>query len=86
MTEAFKEEINKHLIEIQENAIKWVKKMNKGVQDLKRKIEAKKKTQSGATPVMENLGKRSGAADASITNRIQEIEENLRHIRYNKIN
>ena len=41
MTEAFKEEINKHLIEIQENAIKWVKKMNKGVQDLKRKIEAK---------------------------------------------
>jgi hypothetical protein len=32
-----------------------------------------------------NLGKRSGAKDTSITNRIQEVEEkNLRHRRYHR--
>ena len=40
-------------------------------------IETIKKTQREATMEMENLGKRSGATDASITNRIQEIEERM---------
>ena len=44
MTEAFKEEMNKSLKEIQENTIKQVKEMNKTVQDLKMEIEAIKKT------------------------------------------
>ena len=35
MTEAFKEEMNKSLKEIQENTIKKVKEINKTVQDLK---------------------------------------------------
>jgi hypothetical protein len=45
------------------------------VQDLKVEVETIKKTQIEATLEMENLGKRSGATDASINNRIQEIEE-----------
>jgi hypothetical protein len=40
-------------------------------------IETIKKTQREATMEMENLGKRSGATDASITNRILEIEERM---------
>jgi len=38
-----------------------------------------KKTQMEATLEMDNdgVGKRSGATDASITNRIQEIEERI---------
>jgi hypothetical protein len=31
---------------------------------------------------MENIGRRSGTTDARITNRIQELEENLWHKRY----
>ena len=42
--EAFKEETNKSLKEIQENTIKQNKKMNKAVQILKIEIEATKKT------------------------------------------
>jgi hypothetical protein len=38
MIKVFKEEINKSLKEIQENAIRLVKKMNKSAQDLKMKI------------------------------------------------
>ena len=48
--------------------------MKKMVQELKLEIETIKKTQREATLEMDNLGKRSGATDASITNRIQEIE------------
>ena len=60
--------------------------MNKTILDLKREVDTIKKTQSEAMLEIETLGKKSGTIDASITNRIQEIEENLRHIRYNKIN
>ena len=35
------------------------------------------KSQRETTLVLENLGKRSGVIDASITNRIQEIEERI---------
>ena len=41
-------------------------------------IETIKKSQRETNMEIENLGKKSGATDASIINRIQEIEENLR--------
>jgi len=40
-------------------------------------IETMKKTQRETTLEIENLEKRSGVIDASITNRIQEIEERI---------
>jgi hypothetical protein len=50
-----------------------VKEMNKTIQDLKMELETIKKSQRE----IENLGKRSETIDASITNRIQEIEERI---------
>jgi hypothetical protein len=41
------------------------------------KIEAIKKTQMGVTLKMQNLGKRTGTTDECITNKIQEMEEEL---------
>jgi hypothetical protein len=41
------------------------------------KVETINKLQSETTLEIEDLGKRSGAIDASITNRIQEIEERI---------
>ena len=38
-------------------------------------IESIKKSQRETTLELENLGKRSGATDASIKNRIQEIDD-----------
>ena len=49
--------------------------MNQNIQNLKMKIETIKKSQRETILELENLGKRSGVIDASITNRIQEIEE-----------
>ena len=40
-------------------------------------VEKIKKSQKKTTLEIENLGKKSGAIDASITNRIQEIEERI---------
>ena len=40
-------------------------------------IETTKKSQRETTLELENLGKRSGVIDASIANRIQEIEERI---------
>ena len=51
--------------------------MNKTVQDLKMEIEAINKTQTQEILEMENIGKRTGSTDASITKRIQEIEERV---------
>jgi predicted nucleic acid-binding Zn-ribbon protein len=59
-----------------------VKKLNKAIQDLKLEVKTIKKTRMEASLEMESLGKRLGITDASITNRIQEIEENLRCRRY----
>jgi uncharacterized coiled-coil DUF342 family protein len=73
--EALKEETNKSLKEILGNAIKQVKELDKMVQELKLEIETVKKTQREATMEIDNLGTRSGATHASMTNRIQEIEE-----------
>ena len=44
-------------------------------------IEAIKKTQTEGILEMENLGKRT--TDTTLTNRTQEIEENLRHRIFN---
>ena len=47
------------------------------IEDLKMEIETIKESQREITLELENLGKRSGVIDASITNRIQEIEERI---------
>jgi predicted nucleic acid-binding Zn-ribbon protein len=54
-----------------------VKEWNKTAQELEMEIETIKKTQMEATLEMDNLRKRTGATDASITNRIQEIEDRI---------
>ena len=51
--------------------------MNKTILDLKWEEDTIKKTQSEATLEIENLGKKSGNTDASISNRIQEMEERI---------
>jgi predicted nucleic acid-binding Zn-ribbon protein len=75
--EAFKEEAYKYIKEIQENTSKQVKELNKTIQVLKMEIETIKKLQRETTLEIENLEKRSETIDASITNRIQEIEERI---------
>ena len=75
--EALKEETQKSLKELQENTIKQAKERNKTIQDLKKELETIKKSQREATLELENLGKRSGVIDASITSRIQEMEERI---------
>jgi predicted nucleic acid-binding Zn-ribbon protein len=70
-------ETQKSLKELQENAIKQAKERNKTIQDLKMEIGTIEKSQRETILELENLGKRSGAIDASITNRIQEIEERI---------
>ena len=77
MIEAFKEEANKSLKDIQENTIKQVKEINKIVPNLKTEIKAIKKAQTEGTLEMDNLGKRTKTTDASITQRIQEMEERI---------
>jgi predicted nucleic acid-binding Zn-ribbon protein len=54
-----------------------VKELNKTIQDLKMEVETIKKSQRETTLEIENLGKKSGAIDASITNKIQEIEKRI---------
>jgi predicted nucleic acid-binding Zn-ribbon protein len=75
--EVLKEETQKSLKELQGNTIKQVKELNKTIQDLKLKIETVKQSQRETTLEIENIEKRSGIIDSSITNRIQEIEERI---------
>ena len=75
--EALKEERQKSLKELQENTIKQVMEFNKAIQDLKMHVETIKKTQRETTLDIEILGKKSGTIDASISNRMQEIEERI---------
>jgi predicted nucleic acid-binding Zn-ribbon protein len=49
--------------------------MNKTILELKREVDTIKKTQSEATLEIETLGKKSGTIDASIRNKIQEMED-----------
>jgi gas vesicle protein len=75
--EALKVETQKSAKELKENTTKQVNELNKTIQDLKMEIETIKKSQRETTLEIENLGKRSGVIDASISNRIQEIEERI---------
>ena len=71
------EETQKYLKELQENTTKQAMKLNKTIQDLKMEVETMKKTQRETTLEIEILGKKSGAIDASMSNRIQEMEERI---------
>ena len=51
--------------------------LNKTIQDLKMEVWTIKKTQRETTLEIETLGKKSGTKDASIHNRIQEMEERI---------
>jgi hypothetical protein len=72
--EVLKEETQKFLKELQENTTNQVMELNKTIQDLKREVETIKKIQSETTLEIETLGKKLGTMDASISNRIQEME------------
>ena len=73
--ESLKEKTQNSLKELQENTNKQGEELNKTIQDLKVEIETIKKSQGETILKIENLGKRSGVINVSITNRIQEIEE-----------
>jgi chromosome segregation ATPase len=75
--EALKEETQKSLKELQENTTKMVKELNKNIQNLKMEVETIKKSQRETTQEIETLGNKSGSIDASISNRIQEMEERI---------
>jgi prefoldin subunit 5 len=77
LVEDLKEEAQKSLKILQENTPKQVMELDKTIQDLKREVDTIKKTQSEAMLEIENLGKKSGTIDASINNRIQEMEERI---------
>jgi predicted nucleic acid-binding Zn-ribbon protein len=51
--------------------------LNTNIQDLKMEVEKIKKTQRETTLEIETLGKNSGTIDASISNRIQKMEESI---------
>ena len=51
-----------------------MKELKKTNHDLKMEVETIKKSQRETTLEIENLGKRSGVIDTSITNRMQEVE------------
>jgi hypothetical protein len=51
--------------------------LNKTIQDVKMEVETINKTQRETTLEIEILGKKSGTIDASISNRIQEMEERI---------
>ena len=82
--EALKEETNKSLKEIQEKTTKQLKELNKIIQELTMEKETIKKVQRKEMLEMDNLGKRSGATTARITNRIEErisgIEDTIENI------
>jgi prefoldin subunit 5 len=54
-----------------------VNDLNKTIQDLKMEVETIKKSQRETTMEIEILGKKSGTIDASISNRVQEMEERI---------
>lgn len=54
-----------------------MEELNKTIQDLKMEMETIKNSQRETILEIENIGKSSGVIDASIMNRMQEIEERL---------
>jgi chromosome segregation ATPase len=75
--EAFKEETQKCLRELQENNTKKEMELNKTIQNLKRELETIKKTQRETSLDIETLGKKSRNINENISNRIQEMEERI---------
>jgi hypothetical protein len=67
----------KVLKELEENTSKQVMELNRTIQDVKREVETIKKTQRETILGIENLGKKSGTIDVSISNRMQEMEERI---------
>ena len=59
-----------------------MEELNKIIQDLKMEIETIRKSERETTLEIETLGKKSGAIDARIANRIQEIEERISGAEY----
>jgi chromosome segregation ATPase len=59
------------------NTNKQVIELNKTIQDIKREINTIKKTQSETKMEIETLRKKSGNIDASVSNRIQEMEDRI---------
>jgi chaperonin cofactor prefoldin len=59
-----------------------VKELNKTIEDIKMQVETIKKIIRGGNSGDRKLGKKSGAIDASITNRTQEIEERISDTEY----
>jgi TolA-binding protein len=57
--------------------MKQVMELNKTFQELKMEVGTMVKTQRETTLEIETLGKKPGTLDASISNRIQEMEERL---------
>ena len=51
--------------------------MNKTIQDLKTEVESIQKSQRKTTLDIENIGKRPGVIDSSITNKVKEIEKRI---------
>ena len=54
-----------------------MKELNKTIQDLKMEIEIIRKSQRETILELEDLGKRSGVIDLSITNRKQVMEARI---------
>ena len=75
--ETLKEEGQKSLKELQEKNKQIGDGIEKNIQDLKLEVETMKKIQRETTVGVETLGKKSGTIDASISNRIQEMEERI---------
>jgi cysteinyl-tRNA synthetase len=68
MMEDYTKDINYSRKEIQENTSKQLKELSKTIEDLKTELETKTKSQRETTLEIENLGKKSGTIDESITN------------------
>jgi uncharacterized coiled-coil protein SlyX len=54
-----------------------VKELNKTIQDLKMEVSSIKKSQRETILEIENIGKRTGVINVSISNRIHDIEERI---------
>ena len=67
----------KELTEKHENTVRQGKETNKIAQDLKIELEKLKKSQMEEIVERKNLGKKAGTTEASITNRLQEMEERI---------
>ncbi|MBV2134526.1 hypothetical protein KRX52_17240 [Pseudomonas sp. MAP12] len=71
------EKTNQKMQEIKESQENTIKQLKETVQDLKTEIETIKKTQTEGMLEVEKLSKQSGTTDASITDRIQEMEDRI---------